>query len=173
MYSTASASLFLVELPDSGLRNAEFTFALRSYFDRIACSSFCLSALFSVGSTLVLNYQALTATTSVRNFSRQRLTIASSIEFSLTSRMMCTMPLWSVRLTACKSALGFQSESNRTTVSAVCRFRLTLSAQVVSRNTEVSQPFALNWPTTSSRASLSVSLSSLLYFNPIISSRFT
>lgn len=45
---------------------------------------------------------------------------------------------------ACKSICGFQSESNRITVSAVCKFNPRPPALVLNKNTSYGESYILN-----------------------------
>ena len=53
-------------------------------------------------------------------------------------------PIRWARSCACKSIWGFQSESNMMTVSAVCKFKPSPPALVLSRNTSYTEFYELN-----------------------------
>ena len=90
------------------------------------------------------------------SFSLAVARIFSSMGVAVTSRSTrtsCFCPMRCARAIACRSICGFQSESKRMTVSALCRLRPRPPARVESMNMKWGELGALNCASRSPRSS--------------------
>ena len=155
-----SSSSFVLSLPRSRIASRSSSLTSPSALKIAEAPNVTASSISSFdgpwGFFSWFNRPCCTTIASNLSFFLARSTIFSSIVSAVTSRYTWTGFVWPMRWhrsMACKSACGFQSESNKIQVSAVCKLIPNPPALVDSKKTNLDELGLLYSSMNSSRSS--------------------